>query len=63
MYFNIYNINMNKDIHTVYDLITKNEGVVDHIVYNYINNNNIYFISNNNGLFFNLNKLTSNQLL
>ena len=63
MYFNIHYINMNKDIHTVYDLITKSNGNVDHIVFNYINNNNIYYISNNNGLFFNLNKLTNEQLL
>ena len=54
---------MNKYIHTVYDLITKSNGNVDHIVFNYINNNNIYYISNNNGLFFNLNKLTNEQLL
>lgn len=65
MNFNInyINIKMNKDIHTVYDLITKSNGNVDHIVFNYINNNNIYYISNNNGLFFNLNKLTNEQLL
>lgn len=63
MYLNIFNNNMNKEIQYVYDLITNNDGDVDHIVYNYINNNNIYFISNNNGLFFNLNKLTSDQLL
>lgn len=54
---------MNKDIHSVYDLITKSNGNVDHIVFNYIKNNNIYYISNNNGLFFNLNKLTNEQLL
>tara|TARA_Y100000591_G_C21302703_1_gene437202 strand:- start:45 stop:422 length:378 start_codon:yes stop_codon:yes gene_type:complete len=62
MYFNIHYINMNKDIHTVYELITKNNGNVEHIVYNYIKNNNINYIKNNNGLFFNLNKLTNNQL-
>ena len=63
MYFNIFNINMNKDIQYVYDLITNNDGNVDHIVYNYIKNNDIYHISNKNGLFFNLNKLTNDQLL
>ena len=31
MYLYIYNINMNKDIHTVYDLITKNDGVGERI--------------------------------
>lgn len=53
---------MNKDLHYIFDLITNSNGSIDYIVYEYIKKNNIYYINNTNGLFFNLNKLTNDQI-
>jgi len=43
-----------------YKLILDNR-IADHIIYNYINDNNIKYTKNNNGIFFNLNSLDDNQ--
>lgn len=44
----------------IYKLILDNR-CADHIIYNYINDNDINYTENNNGIFFNISCLDENQ--
>lgn len=44
----------------IYKLILDNR-IADHIIYNYINDNDINYTKNNNGIFFNISCLDDNQ--
>ena len=48
------------DKNKFYKLVLDNR-IADHIIYNYINDNDIKYTKNNNGIFFNLNSLDDTQ--
>ena len=48
------------DKNNFYKLILDNR-IADHIIYNYINDNDIKYTKNNNGIFFNLSCLDDSQ--